>query len=111
VKSGPATLIPLLASVIPYGRWTSYGDLARIAGCVPLGVTRHMRNADGMTPWRVIRADGSTATGFTFTVNGQEFTPREALEREGVPFDHRGRADKSLHITGYELLQLIDASE
>ncbi len=61
---------------IPYGRVTSYGDLApgapRFAGAVLSDCH------DPSVPWqRVVRADGSLAKG------DQQ---RRLLEKEGVPF-------------------------
>jgi methylated-DNA-protein-cysteine methyltransferase related protein len=64
------------ARSIPYGRVTTYGDLApgapRFAGAVMAACH------DKTVPWqRIVRADGSLAQGAR---------QRSALEREGVPF-------------------------
>jgi hypothetical protein len=51
---------------------------------------------------RVLRADGSIARG-TGPCSQGPFTVRERLEREGIAFDARGRADRAKKIDWDEL--------
>ncbi len=76
-----------VARTIPFGRVMSYGQIAALAG------NRRMARQAGWAmhgcppdvPWhRVVRADGSIATG-----DGS--LQRTLLEAEGVEFDGNGR--------------------
>jgi methylated-DNA-protein-cysteine methyltransferase-like protein len=79
---------------VPQGRVATYGQMARVAG-----LPRHHRQVaralrllvdDGLVPWhRVIAANGAIAVR---SIDGlAERRQREALEREGVVLDARGR--------------------
>lgn len=75
---------------IPYGRATSYGQIARMAG-KPRGarmVGWAMRRCPDGLPWhRVVMADGAIAGG--------DYAPlrRAMLEAEGVPFLQNGNVN------------------
>jgi alkylated DNA nucleotide flippase Atl1 len=92
---GSGDLVDEVTSVIPPGRWTSYGDIAIVLGssgqAVGQRVMKHSPNA-----WRVLRANGQVAPGFTWP-SGSPFEgrePKSVLEEEGVEFDSRGFASK-----------------
>ena len=71
---------------VPRGRWTTYGDLARVAGTSARIVGALMATGDFELAHRVLTASGRPSSGF-----GPE--QRTILETEGVPFDDLGRAD------------------
>jgi methylated-DNA-protein-cysteine methyltransferase-like protein len=79
-----------VVAAIPYGKVTSYGDIAKAIGYPRRArfVGFAMRACPDHLPWhRVVKADGSIAGG--------DFAPvREMLLRnEGVPFLQDGRVD------------------
>ena len=73
---------------VPKGHWTTYGDLAEVAGTGARVVGSLMASGDFELAHRVLKADGRPSTVF-----GDE--QRRLLEAEGVPFDDLGRADPS----------------
>lgn len=80
---------------IPRGRVATYGQVARLAGMPGqarrVGYALHaLRDGSGV-PWhRVINARGTVSPR---SEPGPERVQRQLLEREGVRFDARGRAD------------------
>jgi|GEM_PF-319786 len=93
---------------IPEGRWTSYGNVATIAGThpVPLGV--YLGKTFVPNAWRVLQAAGTISPGFAWSPGspheGRE--PRKVLEAEGVSFGSDGRADPSARLEVAELAEL-----
>lgn len=82
---------------IPAGKVTTYGRIAKKLGIGPrqVGQVLH-KNPDGdLTPChRVIKSDGSVASGYAF---GGHFKQREKLEKEGIAFS-KGKALKAFII-------------
>lgn len=79
---------------IPYGKVTSYGQIARLLGRPRAAreVGRAMHCCPEHLPWqRVVMADGSI-TGGTFAD-----MRRSALQNEGVGFLPDGRVDMALY--------------
>lgn len=75
-----------LVRAIPCGRVASYGWLGAQLGISPRLVGRylHQNPNSGETPChRVVRADGSLASGYAF---GGLMAQRQLLEKEGVQF-------------------------
>lgn len=82
-----------IASQIPAGRLASYGQIAAIEGrCTPRMVGYAMAAVgDRDVPWqRVLNSRGSVSER---RHGGGTSRQRRLLEREGVVFDARGRAD------------------
>jgi methylated-DNA-protein-cysteine methyltransferase related protein len=80
---------------IPRGRVATYGQIAELAGLPgharQVGYALHALPSGTTVPWhRVINARGEVSLR---TSPGAELTQRMLLEREGVPFDARGRVD------------------
>lgn len=110
VESGIAwSLVKEVVSAIPAGRWTTYGNVAAIAGThpVPLGVflgSNPVPNA-----WRVLQAAGTVSPGFRWPSpsphTGRD--PIEVLTEEGVTFDLNGHAEASQKLDVTALGQLI----
>ena len=91
-EDGPSFFIRVydLVGQIPYGRVSSYGQLAALLGSPRAArqVGWAMRRCPEGLPWhRVARADGSIAAGPWAALQ------RAMLEEEGVEFTPDGRVD------------------
>jgi methylated-DNA-protein-cysteine methyltransferase related protein len=80
---------------IPRGRVATYGQIASLAGldghARQVGYALHALPANTTVPWhRVINARGEVSVR---AEGGSELTQRLLLQREGVRFNARGRAD------------------
>jgi methylated-DNA-protein-cysteine methyltransferase-like protein len=88
--------IRAVCAAIPRGRWTTYGDVADMAGLpgrarlVGRVVSRDpgVRNAH-----RVLRAGGRVSDGFVTDAGGGPETARRLFAGEGVAFSRSGVAD------------------
>src|ERR1700761_8102941 len=83
---------------IPAGQWTSFKDVATVAGNVKaaqaVGQWLRWRGHEVPHVYRVIRSDGFVPEGFRAAGRGvpaDELQARRVLEGEGVQFDSRGR--------------------
>ncbi len=80
---------------IPRGRVATYGQVARLAGLPgqarQVGYALHALPDGSAVPWhRVINTQGRVSAR---SEPGPDSIQRQLLEREGVRFDERGRAD------------------
>jgi methylated-DNA-protein-cysteine methyltransferase related protein len=80
---------------IPRGRIATYGQVAALAGlgghARQVGYALHALSAGDRLPWhRVLNAEGRVSAR---SEPGGDRVQRALLEREGVRFDPRGRAD------------------
>ena len=78
---------------IPRGRVATYGQIAQLAGLPgharQVGYALHALPDGTTVPWhRVLNAAGALSAR---AVPGSELAQRQLLEREGVPFNLRGR--------------------
>jgi methylated-DNA-protein-cysteine methyltransferase-like protein len=85
---------------IPRGRVATYGQVAALAGLPHAprvaGYALHALPAGSPLPWhRVVAAGGRLSLARLDP--GSALTQRMRLEREGVRFDARGRADLARH--------------
>jgi methylated-DNA-protein-cysteine methyltransferase-like protein len=92
VSEGSYARIYAVVRRIPRGRVATYGQVAELAGLPgharQVGYALHALPAGTAVPWhRVVNATGGCSPRAT----GAELTQRLLLEREGVPFDARGR--------------------
>ena len=82
---------------IPRGKVMAYGQVGVMVGIGPRQVGRILHNNpdNSSTPChRVVRADGSVASGYAFGGEGKQ---REILEKEGVAFS-RGKVARECFI-------------
>jgi 5-methylcytosine-specific restriction protein B len=86
-------------TLVEAGWWTTYGDLAELAGLPAQAVGQYLAREPIENAHRVLRADGTIAPGFHWADPERTDDPRVILEREGVAFDAAGRADPSQRIT------------
>ncbi|WP_182905642.1 MGMT family protein [Microbispora sp. H13382] len=82
------------------GYWTTYGDLAALVGMSAQSVGGFMaESADTGHAHRVLQSGGRISAQFRWLDPERTDDPREVLEKEGLTFDHAGRADPQRHIT------------
>ncbi|MEU7916466.1 MGMT family protein [Microbispora bryophytorum] len=82
------------------GHWTTYGDLAALVGMSPQSVGGFMaESADTDHAHRVLQSGGRISPQFRWLDPERTDDPRDVLEKEGLTFDHAGRADPQRHIT------------
>ena len=95
-----------LMAVIPPGRWTTYGELARLSGTKGMPLGGHIKRC-GLCPNapRVLPDTGKPAEGFTRTDPTDLRTQRSELETEGITFLNNV-ADPTKRINGDELAAL-----
>ena len=99
-------------AAIPYGRWTTYGDLAELGGTAaqPVG-NRVMVMADDSNAYRVLASNGTVRPGFKWSDPDDDRDVVELLAGEGIAFDADGKADPEKRISTDELVALIDTPE
>lgn len=94
-------------ALVGAGSWTSYGDLAELAGFSAQSVGQFVATQDDLANgYRVLQADGSISPGFRWA-DGRTANPRDVLEQEGVEFDGQGRASASQRLTAEDLRELL----
>lgn len=72
---------------LPPGRWTSYGDVAKVIGSSAIAVGQHVTTCpDCPTACRVLRNDGRVAENFTWDDPDRTDDPQRLLQDEGVEF-------------------------
>ncbi|OMH36878.1 DUF4268 domain-containing protein [Tersicoccus sp. Bi-70] len=99
-----ATVAAILAE-IPAGRWTTYGDVALVAGTWPQPLAAMVANYPLANAWRVLQSGGTISPGFRWADPGRTDDPRVFLESEGLRFDAGGRADPERFIGAEELAE------
>jgi alkylated DNA nucleotide flippase Atl1 len=93
---------------IPPGSWTTYGDLATLAGtaAMPVGQFVAREVIDGA--WRVLGADGRPRPDFRWYEPGRTDDVVDVLNREGVRFLPTGAADPAQRLRTADLAGLLD---
>ena len=88
-------------AAVPKGRWTTYGDVATVAGNprAAQAVGEWLRRSRGGIPcfWRVLRVDGFVADGLSGGDSRRATDAagaRDVLASEGVLIDKSGRASR-----------------
>lgn len=106
----PSVMRRVIASIvaeIPAGRWTSYGEVAVVAGSYPQPVAAVISSNPMQGAWRVLQTGGTISPGFRWVEPQRTEDPREFLESEGLTFDHEGHADEGQFISAEELAGLL----
>jgi alkylated DNA nucleotide flippase Atl1 len=95
-------------AAIPEGRWTTYADLAALAGTGPIAVGNYIANNPSVQKgWRVLTSQGRISDGFHWLDPSDKRDPRSVLEQEGVVFDAEGRADRAQQLSVDDLHGLL----
>jgi alkylated DNA nucleotide flippase Atl1 len=105
----PSAIRRLVASIvaeIPAGRWTSYGEVALVAGSYPQPVAAVIASYPMQAAWRVLQTGGVLSPGFKWLDPDRTEDPREFLESEGLNFDRDGHADSEQFVDAEELAEL-----
>ena len=106
----PSTTRATVASIvaeIPAGRWTTYGEVAIVAGTYPQPVAAIISAHPMANAWRVLQAGGTISPGFRWYEPERKDDPIEYLKSEGVTFDDAGRASADQFIAATELAALV----
>lgn len=106
----PSAMRSLVASIvaeIPAGRWTSYGEVALVAGSYPQPVAAVITSNQMQGAWRVLQTGGTISPGFRWSDPDRTEDPREYLESEGLEFDGDGHAHPDQFIDAQELATLV----
>lgn len=111
-QSGRYALLHDLMSVIPRGRWTTYGELGSLVEIHPIGLGNHIKNGrDCPNAVRVLQALGQVH-GPRFRWSDESRTnmdPNVLLSAEGVVIT-AGRAERAQFVDDAELSELLMAS-
>lgn len=99
-------LVASIVAEIPAGRWTSYGEVALVAGSYPQPVAAIITTHAMQGAWRVLQAGGTISPGFRWLDPGRTDDPRTYLEAEGLTFDDEGRATVEQFLDAQELAAL-----
>lgn len=107
-ESDPSQLRSQIAAIlaeIPAGRWTSYGDVAIVAGTWAQPLAAIITKSPMVNAWRVLQSGGTISEGFRWSEPGRKDDPRLVLEKEGISFDPEGRASPLQYIDAEELAE------
>jgi alkylated DNA nucleotide flippase Atl1 len=99
--------VDAVVSAIPPGRWTSYGELAQLAGTSAQPVGNRMSSSNLPTAYRVLDRFGRISESFRWPDPGDHREPAALLASEGIRFDDQGLADPEQRLSAYELACLI----
>jgi alkylated DNA nucleotide flippase Atl1 len=103
------TRVDQAVGALPAGSWTSYGDLAELAGTAAQPTANHVaRDPDLTYAYRVLSGDGSVSYNFQWHDESDTRDPMEVLIGEGVQFDENGRASQAQRLGPAELEALLD---
>ena len=94
---------------VPRGRWTTYGDLARVIGTAAQPLGQHIAGCpDCPNAQRVLGADGRVRPGFAWSDPTETRTAEQVLVSEGVRVDG-GVADRAQRLHVDDLADLVQA--
>lgn len=105
----PSAMTSRVASIVaevPAGRWTSYGEVALVAGTYPQPVAALIASHPMRNAWRVLQSGGTISPGFRWYEPGRTDDPHAYLESEGVYFDETSHASPEQFIDAAELAGL-----
>jgi alkylated DNA nucleotide flippase Atl1 len=93
---------------IPDGRWTSYGDIAKLVGTAAQAVGNWVMSPKAPSKaYRVLGSNGEVRPGFKWNDPAERRDVREVLAAEGVEFDADGRASQAQRLEARQLEELV----
>ncbi|WP_243884492.1 DUF4268 domain-containing protein [Cellulomonas fengjieae] len=104
--SGTRRLVASIVAEIPAGRWTSYGEVALVAGSYPQPIAAIITTYLMQGAWRVLQTGGTISPGFRWLDPERSEDPRAYLESEGLKFGDDGHAATEQFIDARELAAL-----
>jgi alkylated DNA nucleotide flippase Atl1 len=103
------TRVDETVEALPVGSWTSYGDLAELAGTAAQPTANHIAHDASVTQaYRVLSSDGSISFNFQWHDPSDPRDPMELLIGEGIEFDENGRASQAQRLGPAQLETLLD---
>jgi len=94
-------------AAIPDGKWTTYGDLAALAGTSAQAVGVHIATNPALAKaYRVLTWDGQISEGFAWSDSTDSRNPREVLATEGVEFVD-GKAAQAQRLGADALMEFL----
>ncbi len=94
-------------AAIPDGKWTTYGDLAALAGTSAQAVGVHIATNPALSKaYRVLTWDGQISEGFAWSDPTDDRDPRAVLASEGVDFVD-GKALQAQRLPADSLMELL----
>ncbi len=95
-------------AALPFGTWTTYGDLAELIGSHQVPVGQHLASTPGiLNAHRVLNAEGRVAEAFRWLDPSDSRDIHEVLTSEGVVFGSDRRADPAQRLRAEDLAGLI----
>jgi uncharacterized protein with ParB-like and HNH nuclease domain/alkylated DNA nucleotide flippase Atl1 len=95
-------------AALPYGAWTTYGDLAELIGSHQVPVGQHVATTPGvLNAHRVLKADGRVAEEFRWTDPTDTRDIHQVLADDGIRFGADHRADQSQRLRADDLAGFI----
>jgi alkylated DNA nucleotide flippase Atl1 len=99
-----------VVGALPAGSWTSYGDLAELAGTAAQPMANHLVHDPSLeNAYRVLSSDGSVNFSFRWHDPADDRDPMEVLTGEGIEFDENDRASQAQRLGPAELEILLDS--
>lgn len=103
------TRVDEAVAALPAGSWTSYGDLAELAGTAAQPTANHIAHDPAVTnAYRVLSGDGSISFKFQWHDPTDTRDPMEMLIGEGIEFDDNDKASQAQRLGPPELEALLD---
>lgn len=103
------TIVDETVDAIPAGSWTSYGDLAELAGTAAQPAANHIAHDPSVKlAYRVLSSDGSISFNFKWHDPSDQRDPMELLIGEGIEFDKNDRASQDQRLGPAELETLLE---
>jgi alkylated DNA nucleotide flippase Atl1 len=97
----------VVLAALPAGRWTTYGDLAQVAGTAAQPLGQHIaRCGECPNAWRVLGGDGRPRPNFKWSDLTDTRTQEQALVGEGISF-MAGGAEPAKRLGPAELSRLL----
>ena len=92
-------------TIIPPGRWTTYGAIADVVGTASMVVGNRCANEGVDGAWRVLKARGRVSKQFRWGLDSpfKNLSPREVLENEGVSFLADGLASPEQYLDSEDI--------
>ncbi len=107
-KGAHAVILEAALDALEPGQWSTYRELAAVAGTNAQTVGTFMSKSTAEGVHRVMGHDGRPVPGFVWR-DGRTETQRDVLEAEGVEFDESGTASEAQHVRTEDIRDFLEA--